>query len=363
MKILFDYKIFYQQEYGGISNYFYNLGKQLLNLHIDIKFNCLMYRSKYLANLPVNNFRGYDVSFMPGKLNPLLEKINKKYFEKTYSKSNFSIIHETYYSKHTFGNVKKVLTVYDMINELYPQNNNNSEEISNIKRESIDRSDHIICISESCKNDLIKLFKVDSSKITVTHLASDIRAENILLKNKRYKDFVLYVGSRRGYKNFSSLIEVFSKSNYLKKNFKIAIYGGEKFSNEDDNILKKFNFSKDDIWIINSKKYSLKNIYSNVSLLVYPSLYEGFGLPLVEAMSCGCPIVCSDVGSLGEVGGAGLKYFDINDNHHMTYVIENILKSNETQEQLIDYGYHRSKKFSWKKCALETLNIYKNLIS
>lgn len=77
-------------------------------------------------------------------------------------------------------------------------------------------------------------------------------------------------------------------------------------------------------------------------------MYEGFGLPLVEAMSCGCPIVCSDVGSLGEVGGAGLKYFDINDNHHMTYVIENILKSNETQEQLIDYGYHRSKNFHGK---------------
>lgn len=362
MKILFDYKIFYQQEYGGISNYFFNLGKQLLNLNIDIKFNCLMYRTKHLTNLPENNFKGFNVSFIPGKLNPLLEKINKKYFEKTYSKSNFSIIHETYYSKHTFGNVKKILTVYDMINELYPQSNNNSKEISNIKKESINRSDHIICISESCKNDLIKLFKIDPSKITVTHLASDIRVENVLLKNKKYKDFILYVGSRRGYKNFSSLIEVFSKSHYLKNNFKIAVYGGEKFGNKDIDILKKFNFPRDNIWIVNSKKFSLKDMYSNVSLFVYPSMYEGFGLPLVEAMSCGCPIVCSNVGSLEEVGGEGLKYFDINDNSHMSYVIENILKSKEAQEQLIDYGYNRSKKFSWKKCASETLNTYKNLI-
>ena len=321
-----------------------------------------MYRTKHLTNLPENNFKGFNVSFIPGKLNPLLEKINKKYFEKTYSKSNFSIIHETYYSKHTFGNVKKILTVYDMINELYPQSNNNSKEISNIKKESINRCDHIICISESCKNDLIKLFKIDPSKITVTHLASDIRVENVLLKNKKYKDFILYVGSRRGYKNFSSLIEVFSKSHYLKNNFKIAVYGGEKFGNKDIDILKKFNFPRDNIWIVNSKKFSLKDMYSNVSLFVYPSMYEGFGLPLVEAMSCGCPIVCSNVGSLEEVGGEGLKYFDINDNSHMSYVIENILKSKEAQEQLIDYGYNRSKKFSWKKCASETLNTYKNLI-
>ena len=127
--------------------------------------------------------------------------------------------------------------------------------------------------------------------------------------------------------------------------------------------MKRFNIDYNKIWIIDKKKYRLQYIYSNVAALVYPSIYEGFGLPIVEAMSCGCPVISSLAGSTKEVGGEGIDYFDPLDVSQMKNLIEKLLTSDLLQESKIAYGYKRANLFSWKKCAQETLEVYKKVIA
>jgi glycosyltransferase involved in cell wall biosynthesis len=361
MKVLFDYKIFYLQKFGGISNYFYNLGSEFLKLNVDFEINSFFYRSEYLKKFPNKNFKGYNINFFPGNFNFFFETINRLVLNKKKIDILNTLVHETYYSNHHLPDVKKILTVYDMITEIFPNNFHKSKKITQIKKKSINEARHIICISESCKKDLIKYFNIDPKIITVTYLGSNIHVDNVTVKAKKLKDIILFVGSRRGYKHFPLLVEVFSKSKVLKKNFRIGIFGGEKFSKLDFQILKKFNLSGNEVFIFDEKKISLEQVYSNVAILVYPSAYEGFGLPVVEAMSCGCPVLCGSGGSLVEVGGDGLEYLS-NNIEHFQYLLEKILDSDDKQKELIDYGYQRSKKFSWKKCALETIDIYKKVL-
>jgi glycosyltransferase involved in cell wall biosynthesis len=106
----------------------------------------------------------------------------------------------------------------------------------------------------------------------------------------------------------------------------------------------------------------LFDLYKSVSALIYPSLYEGFGLPVLEAMEMGCPVISSNGGSLPEVGGSKLKYFNPNQIDSITNVLEQVLNSQEKMSELIQYGFKRSKEFSWSKCASETIYAYNSLI-
>ena len=272
-------------------------------------------------------------------------------------------MHQTYYSENNFTNVKKICTVYDLTNEKFPNFFPQSNNITNLKKKTILNSDHIICISDNTKKDLINFFNINPDKIATTLLASDLYCPDVTIKNKKLRNYILFVGSRSSYKNFESLLNAYSSSSFLKNNFKIALFGGERFGENDQKLMKCFNIDYNKIWIIDEKKYRLQYIYSNVAALVYPSIYEGFGLPIVEAMSCGCPVISSLAGSTKEVGGEGIDYFDPLDVSQMKNLIEKLVTSDLLQESKIAYGYKRANLFSWKKCAQETLEVYKKVIA
>ena len=360
-KIFFDHQIFTKQKIGGISNYFFNLGIEMIKMNLDIKFFSPLHRNKYLLQIPKKNRFGSYVNFLPGRINNSIDLINFHISKKYLDKNSYDLIHQTYYSKKILSKLPKILTVFDLISEKYPNYFKNFKDLREEKKFSIENSQHLICISETTKNDLIEYFGVDPKKITVTLLASNLSNDLIEIKNKMLKNFILFIGNRRGYKNFDGFIEAFSKSNLIKKNFKIMIVGGEKFGNEDFEILKKNEMTLDHIQIANEKKMSLSYIYSNVALMVYPSLYEGFGLPILEAMACGCPVLSSNGGSLQEVGGKNIEYFDPLDTDDMSFKFDKILSSNTNLKNQIAHGYKQSQKFSWEKCAKETIQVYQNI--
>ena len=269
-------------------------------------------------------------------------------------------MHESYYSYKSYENRKIVCTVYDMINEKYPIFFNNTKEISNLKKKTLERADHIICISNNTKKDLLEYFNIDEKKISVTLLASNFK--EICNNNKNLKNKLLFIGSRYGYKNFNKFIEAYSSSDFLKKNFQIIAYGGEKYNHEDKKILEKFKLNTNHVSFFNDKNHELKYLYSNVAAFIYPSIYEGFGIPILEAMKCGCPVILSNGGSIKEIGGPGLEYFDPFCSENIKENMENVLLSDEKQRQIIEYGYKRSKNYSWHKCANETLEAYKKVL-
>ncbi len=361
MKILYDYEIFYLQKYGGISNYYYQLSKELIKKSIELKIICPLHKNSYISALPSSNFNGVNVNLLPHQFNRFIGKINLIYTKKFIKNYKPDIIHTTYYSQNNL-NGKKVCTVYDLINEKFRKYFKNSEYISELKKKTIDNCEHIICISENTKKDLIDIFKVPEKKISVTLLASSFTNKEIN-NNKKFKNCLLFVGSRKGYKNSEGLLKAFSISKYLRNNFKIIFYGGEKVEKEDIDLIKKHNLGLENILFLNDKSFKLSYMYSNVEALIYPSLYEGFGIPILEAMNFGCPVIPSHAGSLREVGGEGITYFDPTNPDNMAYVLEKVLSSKDDLNKLISYGFNRVKYFSWSNCAEKTLNIYKNLLS
>ena len=180
-------------------------------------------------------------------------------------------------------------------------------------------------------------------------------------ETKTLQNFILYVGSRSNYKNFEKFIESYSLSEKLKKDFSLIIFGGENPKLNGLNILKKFNIKKNKFKFINGSNNDLKHYYKNVRLFVYPSRYEGFGIPLIESMRMGCPVISSDGGALKEIGGDGISYFNPDDTENIKYKLESLIYDNSKLDNIIDYGYERCKKYSWKKCAAETYDIYDNL--
>ena len=288
---------------------------------------------------------------MPSKLNKIVEQLNFNLTKNYLNQFKPDLIHQTYYSNKVFPKIGKICTVYDMINEKFSHSFINSSEISEIKKKTIDNSDHVICISENTKKDLIEIFNINEAKITVTLLASTIENKNLkIIPKKKYANHILFVGSRLGYKNFENFIKSFSCSKFLKNNFKIIVYGGENFSKIDADLLIKNKIDESRILFLNDDHIKLSELYCNVEALVYPSVYEGFGIPILEAMKMGCPVICSNGGSLQEVGGEGLHYFDPLSLDNIVEVLEKVLSSDQIKIDLIKYGFMRAEQFLVKMC-------------
>jgi len=138
--------------------------------------------------------------------------------------------------------------------------------------------------------------------------------------------------------------------------------GGKKFSQDETNLIQSLGLSTNKIRHINGDDQDLARLYRQASAFVYPSLYEGFGIPLLEAMSFGCPVVCSNTSSFPEVAGNACEFFDPYDHDSIAHALEKVLFSTELSKQLVELGKERIKSFSWEKCAAQTYAVYATLI-
>ncbi|KKP95109.1 MAG: glycosyl transferase, group 1 [Candidatus Moranbacteria bacterium GW2011_GWE1_36_7] len=236
---------------------------------------------------------------------------------------------------------------------------------------AIKRSAAIIAVSEFTKNDIIGQYSEATGKIFVTYEASDnlcrissVSPNQILEKYGIIKSYLLYVGNAYPHKNLESLIDAFELILEEFPNLQLALVG------------------KEDFFYVRLKKYVIKNNISNVHFLgfvpdqdldvlyrfaqayVFPSLYEGFGLPPLEAMAKGAAVVCSDHACMKEVLGEAALYVDANPpvgGKNFAKGVELILNNKEIKDRLIERGYERIRKYSWEKMANETLSIYLNV--
>ena len=355
MNILYDHQIFAAQKYGGISRYFYEIIKR-----IACNNNVYVYEGYHINEYGLKNIE--EMKYYQGRKRPavkytgwIFRYLNKYSLNKFIHDLLIDIYHPTYYEDFDINKGKKVVTVYDMIHELYYQN----DITVNKKKNLIEKADGIIAISESTKNDLINILNVRPEKIKVIYLANSLEVQdngNRLMP----EPYVLYVGNRGGYKNFENYLKAIALSKY-KNDITIVSFGGGNFTEEEKTLINGLKLESK-IKLFSGDDKILANLYKYAEAFVYPSKYEGFGLPPLEAMQYGTPVIASNSSSIPEVVGEAGIYFNPEDIEDMSFKIDNVLENFELRKELSKKGFEREKLFSWDKCANETVDFYRDIL-
>jgi glycosyltransferase involved in cell wall biosynthesis len=327
--------------------------------------------NEYLDKLPAPLVRGRRVRWLEGKtalaygLSAIPGKIAARLFKP-------DIMHNTYYipTKPPKG-AGGIVTIYDMIHERYPKYFAASPLISRLKAASVAAADHVICISESTRRDVLSTYDISEKRVSVTHLGFDPLAS--LLTDESSADFkrralgedspyLLYVGSRVTYKNFLGLLDAYAASSRIRHNFFLLCFGGGDFTDSERTAITNAGLANR-VRFIGGSDAVLAACYAHASLFVCPSIYEGFGIPVLEAMSLDCPVACSDSSSMPEVVGDAARLFDPLDCDSIRDAIESVLDSPSTATDLRERGRLRRQVFSWRSCAENTVDIYRQFLN
>jgi len=285
-----------------------------------------------------------------------------------------SLYHSAYYLMPYRLRVPSVLTLYDLIPMLFPDQSSRRARwlFRWMTSLALRTSQHNIAISQSTHRDVLKHFAVPAGDITPIPLAADPMfgpqtAAQIAGFRRRYglpERFVLYVGSNKPHKNLVRLVEAWGQVAPEFPDHELAVAGAwiEVYS-EPRVRAERLGLGADRIrWLGPVPDVDLPALYAAATLFVFPSLYEGFGLPVVEAMACGTPVACAEVPSLSEVVGDAALRFDPRDVDDMGTVIVQALSSRDLRAELSRRGLVRAAGFSWTRTAQETLSVYRRLV-
>ena len=358
-RIIFGPEIWSLQSEGGISRYFQELIHGLSDLGMRGKVLAQNYANSRLDALEVEGFEIQtlmDFEFSYTQIAKLLE-----------DEIGGNIFHPTYYSQHLRkyqnSSTRIVVTVHDMISEIFPGKKPRFRKSTDVKEISVRGADHILTVSHQTKNDLVSIYKLPEENISVTYLGSNL---HLLPKTAVSKvvegEYLLYVGKRGGYKNFLNFATAYSRSKTLMENFSIVAVGGGEFCSNELLKLQDLGIA-DKVIQMDANDHQLAMFYRNATCLVYPSLYEGFGLPPVEAMSLNCPVIASSGGSIPEICKNAVEYFDPADIESIGQTLSTTLGHEQRLSDMRKSGLLVAKQYAWEKTALDTLNVYKKLFN
>lgn len=361
MQIFYDgqaYKIVPTQ---GISRYFANIISRLPESYIPL---VTTYTSG--VNYPSHpNLKLFKYKkFRPGRLSSWLEKY---YFNSVSNSNKFDLAHPTYYTLLSRQEISKyscpvVLTVWDMIHEIFPDQMDARGQQAEEKRKAIHAAQIIICISENTKKDLLERYSLPENKVKVTYLASGINA-SIAHGSEPVpsRPYYLHVGSRdRGYKNFDGLLSSFAKAVSVQPDLALCLVGSP-LNQIEKQLIAQLKLARHIEHYSHANDCHLAKLYRCSIGLVYPSLYEGFGIPPLEAMSCGTVAITADCSSLPEVVGDAGILFNPQSTLDLTDILLFLLDNSLERDRLIVKGHQRAKMFSWDRTVAQTLDIYRSV--
>lgn len=365
MNIVYDFQAFSFQEYGGISNYFFQLMNHIkknekYSVDLIIKYS----NNNYLYNLDNAEIIKFFPSWRFKGRNEIIKRLNQIYFNKNIKDiRKIDLFHPTYYDPYFLNflpDIPFIITIHDMTHELFPESFNKLDKTIHNKKILADKAKRIIAVSEATKRDIIKILKIPESKIDVIYHASSISHSKQKKPLTCLPDkYLLYVGKRNTYKNFSFFLKAV---NTIKEKINIVCAGGGKFNTSELRLITDLELSNH-ITQIDVTDEELSYLYSNALAFIFPSLYEGFGMPILEAFACGCPAVLSKRSSLPEIAEDAALFFDPESAESFKKVLEEFLKNKSLSDKLISLGKERLKCFSWEKTAVETIKLYKEALN
>ena len=360
MKVLFDHQLFSYQRYGGASKYFAMLLNAMPREMWDT--TTLFSNNEYVRNL--NLFK--TLHFLPNLYfkgqGRIMHELNKPYSKYRLRKHNYDVFHETHFETYCLKEIgdKPMVMTYHDVNYITI---NPNPELVELQKKSITRANAVIAISENTKKDILKYFDIDERKIHVVyHGIPQIFEPTETLSNSEKFDFpyILYVGTRGKHKNFQPFIKAFAEIHKFHPEVRMVCTAWP-FSKEENELFKTLNIL-DSMVQLNADELSMNYLYQHALLFVFPSLYEGFGMPLLEAMLNRCPIASSNSSCLAEVGGEAVEYFDPNDTDSMISCVSKLIENEELRRSLIKRGCERVRAFTWEQCADKHIKVYRSLI-
>ncbi|HOX55132.1 MAG TPA: glycosyltransferase family 1 protein [Candidatus Omnitrophota bacterium] len=367
MKIAIDIRSTLKKTRTGVGQYTYNLVKNLVSLDREDDF--LLYskiklfsRDKSLPDIKASNIRHKIERFSAG-LDRTLGKVD--------------IFHSPSQDMLNIKGAKIVVTVHDLIFRMFDYGHS-KDAIASSERQILDtiaKADKIICYSKSTISDLQRLYNVPDKKIELVYVGVDRdnfypmaeqeiqKARNIVGDFGVKEDFILFVGTIEPRKNIGNLILAF---NALKEKnnipHKLVIIGMKGWMYEK--VFKLYDESKHkkDIMFLDYQPNNiLNNFYNLADVFVYPSFYEGFGFPILEAFSCGRAVITSNVSSCKEIGEEAALLIEPNSIDEISSAILRILSDNKLKEDLQRKGLEKSRPFSWQETARKTLQVYREV--
>jgi len=289
-----------------------------------------------------------------------------------YFTGDFDIYHCSHHLMPPTKNKPRILTIYDLrrykMPELYQKSKLHFFELA------LKRTDHIIAISEATKKDLCSLFKIPDEKVDVIYMATSSTFKPVPESEKQkikkqlteeigtqLENYLVVFSSSDKRKNIPRTIEAFLRAqSRLPDNFKLVVVGNLP---KDDELFKSIAFSKvANSIVITGPVEKIQNLLCCAKGLVFASLYEGFGIPILEAFACGVPVITSDCSSMPEVAGNAALYVDPYSIESIAQAIVKVCNEVETREKLIDSGLRRLQEFSWQKTAEKTIKVYKKFL-
>lgn len=358
IKVLYDYQIFYTQRFGGISRYFMALISGLK----DVRCLLPIFSSE-------NEYLGIKRSrksfcFLPFGRGLFGDFVNKLYSLWTIFWGKYDVFHPTDTSLYYIKIQRKplVLTIHDMIHELLLEKTDEVVKIIKNKKKLLERADRIIAISQNTQKDILNIYPhISKEKITVIYHGFLMKPFNNLNSTRIIPNrFLLFVGARLKYKNFRMMLRAITPT-LINSDDLVLVCTGDEFLEDEIQFIESLGLDGK-VLIVNGDDLVLANLYIQAELFIFPSIYEGFGFPILEAFNYKTPVCLSNTSCFPEIAGDAAMYFDPKDELDIRRAVEKVLNDKSLAKELIEKGKKRLELFSVDRMLSETFDVYKSVL-
>ena len=379
MKILIDASGIINKT-TGVGQYSLQLLKALAEIDNKNEYSFVLQKGLDESLSVYRLGKNRNFSFIQGNVSAVGPQKQRYYYSLLRRDSfKFDLLHSLNSELPLYCDVKKVVTIHDLKYLKYPHffkdfSRIKAKYLEYIMKKGVEKANKIIAVSQSTKKDIINILGIDKDKIRVIYEASNfvmysqqnnnMPNEEIIEKYAIKKPYFLYVGEKRPHKNIEGLIEAFAifKEKYDQWDTSLVI-AGKQYSGYQDYIKKAEKLGVIDLLIFTGfiPNEHLKPIYTQAEALLFVSFYEGFGIPILEAMECGIPVITSNISSMPEVAGDAALLVDPGNIQKIASKMNELMKSDSLKKQMIEKGLKRNRQFSWKSTARETLQVYEEI--